>query len=625
VADGPDAQAAVDALAPLLRDGIGDEGAAGGTARAPAPGALGRPPLPRPAPPADTRRAAADDPALLVGVSASPGMAVGRVYRVRNERIDVPELGEDPGGERKRLDAAIEQGKSQLAALQDRLTAETDAGKAAIFAAHEELLDDPDLREIADHAIAAGKSAAFAWQQAVTMHAERLALSKNELLAARANDLRDVGRRVLRLLSGTTTVERPAVPDGTILVAEDLSPSDTASLDRSRVLGFCTTGGGATSHVAILARSLDIPAVAGIDPRALDLPDGAPVVIDGSKGTLRLNPSLEETTRIRRAQERQQTRRRAELAAAHDPAVTRDGRRIEVVANVGSLADARQVPLLGGEGVGLLRSEFLFLERESAPTEDEQFESYRAIARALGPGRPLIIRTLDVGGDKPLRYLPMPAEANPFLGERGIRLMLNRPDLLRTQVRAILRASAEPDARVLVMFPMIATVTDWRAARAVVDAEREQLGVAPVPVGIMVEVPSAALMADQFAREVDFFSVGTNDLTQYTLAMDRGHPKLAAQVDGLNPGVLQLIARTADAAHRRGKWIGVCGGIAADPQAVPLLVGLGIDELSVSVPAVPAVKAQVRRLDAEACRELAQRAIMLERAADVRELVETEE
>jgi phosphocarrier protein FPr len=629
VADGPDARAAIDALEPLLREGIGDEGAvARGIPRASAPAqaapsarfgagaelpALGR------------GDAAPHDPNLLVGVAASPGIAVGNVFRIRNEQLDVQELGDDATAERKRLDAAIEQGKAQLAALQDRLEAEADAGKAAIFAAHEELLDDPDLREIADHAIAAGKSAAFAWQQAVTMHADRLGGSKNALLAARANDLRDVGRRVLRVLSGTAATDRPDVPPDTILIAEDLSPSDTANLDRTRVLGFCTAGGGATSHVAILARSLDIPAVAGIDPRALDLADGTPVVVDGGKGTLRLNPSADEVASIRNAQERQAGRRASELASAHEPAVTKDGRRIEVVANIGGLADARQVGELGGEGVGLLRSEFLFLERATAPDEDEQFESYRDIARALGPGRPLIVRTLDVGGDKPLRYLPMPAEANPFLGERGIRVMLSRPELLRAQVRAILRASAEAGTRILVMFPMVATMADWRAARAAVDAEREQLGVAPIPVGIMVEVPSVAIMADQFAREVDFFSVGTNDLTQYTLAMDRGHPKLAAQVDGLNPGVLQLIANTADAAHRHGKWVGICGGIGADPQAVPLLVGLGVDELSVSVPAIPAVKAQVRRLDTATCRDLARRALTLDRGADVRALVGVDE
>jgi phosphocarrier protein FPr len=604
IAEGPDARAAIDALTDLLREGLGDEG--------PAPP---RPPVPPAVVPEPPRTG---DPNLLVGVAASPGVAVGNVFQVRHGHIQVPEHADDAHLERKRLDAAFEQAKNQLEALQARLRAEADAGKAAIFAAHEELLDDPDLVEIAQSAIAKGRSAAYAWQQAVSTHADRLSRLRNELLAQRANDLRDVGRRVLVLLVGATA-DRPDPPANAILVSEDLSPSDTASFDRSKVLGFCTTSGGATSHVAILARSLDIPAVAGMDPHALDLPNGTPVVLDGSRGTLRLNPSVEEVARIHRVQERQSARRRADLETAGQPAVTADGHRVEVVANIGGAGDAERVLALGGEGVGLLRSEFLFLDRETAPTEEEQVEAYRSVSLAVGAGRTLVIRTLDVGGDKPLPYLPMPAEENPFLGERGIRLMLNRPDLLRTQLRAILRAASP--ARLCVMFPMIATLPEWRAARALLEEEREKLGVAPVPVGIMVEVPAVAIMAEQFAGEVDFFSIGTNDLTQYTLAMDRGHPKLAPKVDGLNPAVLRLVAATVDAAHRQGKWVGVCGGIAGDSQAVPLLVGLGVDELSVSIPAIPAVKAQIRTLALAECRVLARRALGLDRAADVRELV----
>jgi phosphocarrier protein FPr len=273
---------------------------------------------------------------------------------------------------------------------------------------------------------------------------------------------------------------------------------------------------------------------------------------------------------------------------------------------------------LGGEGVGLLRSEFLFMGRSEAPTEDEQYEAYAAIARAVGPERPLIIRTLDVGGDKPLAYVPIPAEASPFLGERGIRVGLNRPELLRTQLRAILRASEH--GLVHVMFPMVATLPELRATRRMLEEERERLGVPPVQVGIMIEIPAAALMARQFAREVDFFSIGANDLTQYTLAMDRGHPKLAPQVDGLNPAVLRLVAMTVEAAEAEGRWVGVCGGIASDQQAVPLLIGLGVSELSVSVPTIPSIKAQIRALDLAACRQLAERAIELETAADVRAL-----
>ena len=367
--------------------------------------------------------------------------------------------------------------------------------------------------------------------------------------------------------------------------------------------------------MAILARSLDIPAVAGIDPRALDIADGTRVILDGAKGTLRMNVTEEQVERIRRRQAKHLERRAVELAHADEPADTTDGHHIEVVANIGGLDDAQAAMTKGAEGVGLLRSEFVFLERtERARARTSRPRSTPTSPGRSRPGQPLVIRTLDVGGDKPLPYLPIAPEENPFLGERGIRVGLDRPEILRTQVRAILRA-VDAGAKINVMFPMIATIEDFRLAKAIFEEERAALGVAPVPVGIMVEVPSVAVMAAQFAAEVDFFSVGTNDLTQYTLAMDRGHPKLAPQVDGLNPAVLGLIAQAVTAAHAAGKWVGVCGGIASDPQAVPLLVGLGVDELSVSVPAIPAVKAQIRSLSLADCQELAARALTQDSAA----------
>jgi phosphoenolpyruvate-protein phosphotransferase len=292
-----------------------------------------------------------------------------------------------------------------------------------------------------------------------------------------------------------------------------------------------------------------------------------------------------------------------------------------VVANISGLKEAMEVARFGGEGVGLLRSEFLFLERSDAPTEEEQFDAYKAIAEAVGKTQTLIIRTLDVGGDKPLAYLPIATEDNPSLGERGVRVTLDRPEILRAQLRAILRASAF--GKISVMFPMVATLEELRDVKAILSEETTRLGVGPIPTGIMVEVPAAAIMAAQFAREADFFSIGTNDLTQYTLAMDRGHPKLAPQVDGLNPGVLHLISHTVKGARAAGKWVGVCGGIASDPQGVPILLGLGVDELSVSLPTIPAIKRQIRRLNYEQCRELAEKALAAESAADVRALVRT--
>lgn len=609
IARGPDAKEAVAKLSEVLAQGSGDEGCT----PAPAPATTT---IAHAAAPVVKRKS--DNPDLLLGVSASPGLAVGQVFQVRRAEIEVTEEGTGVDAERRQLNAAIDTAKGQLSALRAQLHAKSDPAKAAIFAAHEELVDDPDLLEVAESVIAKGKSAPFAWRKAVTTHADRLASLRNQLLAQRANDLRDVGLRVLSILTGTDT-KLPVYPPNAILIAEDLTPSDMAELDRTRVMGFCTTRGGATSHVAILARSLSLPALAGIEPAALELKDGSDVILDGSKGTLRLNPTSTEIDRIAQANIRIERQRKENLAHAHAPAVTLDGHRMEVLANIGGLKDATQITELGGEGVGLLRSEFLFMERRDAPNEEQQFETYRDIAQAVGSSRPLIIRTLDVGGDKPLAYLPIPKEDNPFLGERGIRVGLDRPEILRTQLRAILRASIF--GKVSVMFPMIATLDELRAVKAILAEEANSLGVPPVPTGIMVEVPATAVMAEQFAREADFFSIGTNDLTQYALAMDRGHPKLAPQVDGLNPAVLKLIAHTVNGAHASGKHVGVCGGIASDPRAVPILVGLGVDELSLSLPAIPAVKAQIRALRLDDCKKIAERALAADSAEEVRSLV----
>jgi phosphoenolpyruvate-protein phosphotransferase len=601
VAHGEDAGAAVAAVVETLTSGLA---AAHGRDAMRAASA----PTPRPT--------SADG--WLKGVPASPGVAIGRVFQLRHDDEVLEERAADPTHERRALDAAIAAAHLQLEALQARLVSEADADRGAIFAAHRELLEDPEVLDGAAELMRGGASAAYAWRQTYMQQADRLLALRSELLAGRAADLRDVGRRVLHLLVGREGVSHDVPPDS-IVVAEDLAPSDAASLDRTRVRGFCTTMGSATSHVAILARGLGIPAVAGIDPRVLDVRPGTRVVLDGDAGTLRPEPSAAEEAEIARRQGSSARRRAAELAVAAEPAVTRDGHRVEIVANVGDVDEARRVPEVGGEGVGLLRTEFLFLERRTAPNEEEQAAVYETIVRALGPERIVVMRTLDVGGDKPLPYLAMAAEANPFLGERGIRLLLSRPEIFAVQVRAMLRASRA--GKVAIMFPMVSTLAEWRAARDVVERERVALGVPPLQVGIMIETPAAALLADRFAREADFFSIGTNDLTQYTLAMDRTNPGLAPQVDALHPSVLRLIERAVAGAHAHTRWVGVCGGLAGDPQAVPVLVGLSVDELSASVPIVPAVKAQVRTLSLEACRATAQLALDAADGAEVRALV----
>jgi phosphocarrier protein FPr/phosphocarrier protein len=596
-ATGPDAAEAVRALSEALSAGCGE-------AASEAPSA--------PDVDAPEARAAARSPLELAGVSASPGLAVGHVVQHRQEVIEVAEVGDTPARERGKLDAALRDARAEIEALKGQLK---DAQRAQILDAHQELLADPDLVEAAILTIGDGKSAAFAWRAAFARSAGRLEGLGNALLRERANDIRDVGRRVLGPLAG---VARAAlvVPPGSILIAEELTPSDMASVDRSKLLGLCTTTGGATSHVAILARSFGIPAVCAIDEGALLLPPGMLVVLDGTRGLLHRDPSEAEVAVARERVARQAQKRSEETAGAAAPAVTTDGHRVEVAANVRNAAEAREGVANGAEGVGLLRSEFLFDDRASAPDEDEQAAAYLEVADAVGPGRTLVVRTLDVGGDKPLPYLPMPREDNPFLGLRGVRVSLDQPAMFRAQLRAILRAA--PRARLHVMFPMIATLEELREAKALLAEEQAATGHADVRVGLMIEVPSAAVMAEQLAREADFFSIGTNDLTQYTLAMDRGHPKLAKKADGLHPSVLQMIALTCAGAKAHGRWVGVCGGLASDTMAVPVLLGLGVDELSASVPAIPAIKALIRRLALADCQRLATDVLRLGTAAEVR-------
>jgi phosphocarrier protein FPr len=608
-AEGPDEEAAMEALRTAVESGLGEE-----VKPRPEP-ELEPVPEPEPAPPAEPGPA---EEGVLRGVPGAPGIAIGPLFQFRQSEIAIRDTSSAPPQERKDLLSAIETAQGELEELHKEMVQRVGAGEAEIFEAHLALLDDPELVKAALDRIEDGTAAARAWHEVTEAQAGELAALQSELLAARAADVRDVARRVLRILAGAEE-GKPKLPDDpVVLVAQDLSPSDTVALDLDRVLGFCTAAGGPNSHTAILARALGLPAIVGAGSDVLALSDGVQAILDGASGQLTLEPDDEALAAAREAKRRRAMRRAVALEAAGQPAITQDGHRMEIVANIGGVGESRQAAERGAEGVGLLRTEFLFLERSSAPTEDEQFEAYRDIAQALD-GQPVIVRTLDIGGDKPIPYLPLPYEENPFLGERGIRLCLARPELLRTQLRALLRASQHGFLRV--MFPMIADLEELRRARALVEDVRSELGVPPIEVGIMIEVPSAALLAEIFAREVDFFSIGTNDLTQYTMAMDRTHPTLAGQSDGLHPAVLRLVDRTVRGAHAADRWVGVCGELAADPQAVPILVGLGVDELSVNVPAVPIVKAQVRALEFSRVKELAAQALQSGTAAEVRALV----
>jgi phosphocarrier protein FPr/phosphocarrier protein len=402
-----------------------------------------------------------------------------------------------------------------------------------------------------------------------------------------------------------------------VLVADDLLPSELAALDRARLAAICLGGGGATSHVAILAAAMEIPMLVGLGAGIRDIADGATVIVDADAGTLQMAPPAAAIEQARTAVESKLARRARTQAEAQAECRARDGTRVEVFANLGNVMDAAAAVANGAEGCGLLRTEFLFIDRETAPGEDEQLAAYQGIAAALGP-RPLILRLMDVGGDKPLRYLPLPAEENPALGLRGIRTALTRPDLMRTQLRAALRV--QPAGNVRLLIPMVTDVAEILAVRGVIEEIRSEIGIHDrIELGAMIETPAAALMASHLIREVDFLSIGSNDLTQYTLAMDRGHPGLAGRTDALHPAVLKLVAATASAGVAAGKLVAVCGGAAADRFAVPILLGLGVRELSVVPAAVPAIKRQIRSLRINDCRDLAIQCLDLASPGEVRE------
>lgn len=555
---------------------------------------------------------------MLKGVGAAPGIAIGPVYQFQHQEIPINEVSDGLMLGWESLQDALARAREQLSKLNHQMVEQGLKAEAAIFDAHLGLLDDPELTETVHERIQKGQDALKAWKETIEDSAVVVAALNDPILSARADDLRDVGRRVLKIMVGADD-KADSLPDKpVVVVARELSPSDTVSFNKDFVLGFCIVNGGPTSHTAILARALGLPAVVSVDESVLKLETDSYIVINGGDGMVTFNPSPEELQSAEQERNAWLEKRRLALEQAIAPAVTADGHEVEVVGNAGSLEDAKKALKMGAAGIGLLRTEFLFLERTTAPTEAEQYDVYRPIAETMGK-LPVIVRTLDVGGDKPLPYIEMQHEENPFLGVRGIRLCLSRPELFREQLRAILRAGQYGNLQI--MFPMVGDIEEYRRARLMLDELEIELKVPRIVAGIMIEVPSAALMADVLAKEVDFFSIGTNDLTQYTLAMDRGNSLLSARQDGLHPAVLRLIAKTIEGAHKHGKWAGICGELGSDPYAVPILIGLGIDELSVTVPSVPLVKAQVRDLKFSEVQPLAQQALECSTAREVRELV----
>lgn len=597
-ASGADAEAAVEALAALIAGGMGEAATLTAT--------------PEIAPP--TTPAAGPQPLVaLRGVTAAPGLAIGVAARLIVSEIIVESAGRGVAAETRALADARRDIHQRLEAA----AVGANPARRSILGAHIALLEDPELTEAAERLIGEGFSAAFAWREAVQTQVDGLRRTGDARLAERVDDLIDLERRVLLAIKGETEAA-PSLPKGAILLANDLLASQLIGLDASRIAGLCTARGGPTSHVAILAASMNLPALVAAGPGVLSIAEGTPLILDADAGLLEVapQPAALEAAQTRLADLK--ARRAAAQAAAQQDCRMADGTRIEVFANLASLAAAKAAVAAGAEGCGLLRTEFLFQDRPTAPSEDEQHAACQAIADVLGP-RPLIIRTLDAGGDKPVDYLPIPPEDNPALGLRGVRVGLWKPALLRDQLRAILRVVGPGPCRIMV--PMVASLDELLAVKAMVEAERTALGRAePVAVGVMIETPAAAVTADLIAAEADFLSVGTNDLAQYTLAMDRGNPLLAAQVDGLHPAVLRLIGAAAAGGRAHDRPVGVCGGLASDLAAVPILIGLGVSELSATPAIVPEVKALIRTLTLDACRALAERAKGQTSAAAVRAL-----
>ncbi|MGF6634946.1 phosphoenolpyruvate--protein phosphotransferase [Paraburkholderia sp. MM6662-R1] len=603
---GPHAQAAVDAIADeLTREAHGEvepkrEQKAARPAAVVAAPAAGEP-LP---------------PNTLAGVCAAPGIALGKLVRWDDADLEPPEQASGTSAAESRLlDKAIATVDADLDTIVRDASQRGSVGEAGIFAVHRVLLEDPTLLDAARDLISLGKSAGFAWREAIRAQVGILSNVEDALLAERAADLRDIEKRVQRALGYTSSAAR-TLPDEAVLAADEFTPSDLSSLDRTRVTALVMARGGATSHAAILARQAGIPALVALGDALHAIPEGTQVVVNASTGRLEFAPTELDVERARRERGRLADVREANRRTSQQAAATADGRAIEVAANIATLDDANAAVDNGADAVGLLRTELLFIHRPAAPSADEHRHSYQAIVDALR-GRAAIIRTLDVGADKEVDYLTLPPEPNPALGLRGVRLAQVRPDLLDDQLRGLL--AVRPVGAVRILLPMVTDAGELIRIRKRIDELAREAGRSePVEVGVMIEVPSAALLADQLAQHADFLSIGTNDLTQYTLAMDRCQPDLAAQADGLHPAVLRLIAATVEGAAKHGKWVGVCGALAGDPLAMPLLVGLGVTELSVDPVSVPGIKARVRTLDYQLCRQRARDALALDSAQAVR-------
>ncbi|MFU2080199.1 phosphoenolpyruvate-protein phosphotransferase PtsI [Avibacterium endocarditidis] len=565
---------------------------------------------------------------MISGIPASPGIVFGKALVLKEEKIvlDTQKIQDDQvEAEIARFYEGRNAAVEQLTAIKDRAYASLGEEKAAIFEGHLMILEDEELEEeiidyLRTNKVNAGVAASTIIDQQVAMLSE----IDDEYLKERAGDIRDIGNRLIKNILGMHIVDLGEINEEAILVAYDLTPSETAQLNLDKVLGFITDIGGRTSHTSIMARSLELPAIVGTNTVTQQVNTGDFLILDAVNNRVYVNPSQEEIDRLK-ALEAQLAEEKAELAKLKDlPALTLDGHRVDVVANIGTIRDVEGADRNGAEGVGLYRTEFLFMDRDQLPTEEEQFIAYKEVVEAMN-GRLVVLRTMDIGGDKELPYLNLPKEMNPFLGWRAIRIALDRKEILHAQLRAVLRASAF--GKLAVMFPMIISVEEIRTLKAEIDVLKAQLrneGKAfdeNIQIGVMVETPSAAVNAKFLAKEVDFFSIGTNDLTQYTLAVDRGNELISHLYNPMTPSVLSLIKQVIDASHAEGKWTGMCGELAGDERATLLLLGMGLDEFSMSAISVPRIKKLIRNVNYQDAKLLADKALEQPTAADIEKLV----
>ncbi|MBG9589413.1 phosphoenolpyruvate--protein phosphotransferase [Cytobacillus firmus] len=559
---------------------------------------------------------------FLNGIAASSGIAIAKAYRLVEPDLSFDKVTvENAEQEVERFQSALAESKGELEVIRDNAHKELGADKAAIFDAHLLVLSDPELiSPIEDKIKTENVNAESALKETADMFITMFEQMDNEYMKERAADIRDVTKRVLSHLLGVQVVNPSTIAEEVIIIAEDLTPSDTAQLNRQFVKGFTTDIGGRTSHSAIMARSMEIPAVVGTKDSTKQINNGDMVIVDGLKGLVHINPTPEAIAEYKEEHRKFEEQKAEWAKLVNEKSVTADGHHVELAANIGTPKDLKGVVENGGEGVGLYRTEFLYMGRDQLPTEEEQFESYKAVLEGMS-GKPVVVRTLDIGGDKELPYLNLPKEMNPFLGFRAIRLCLEEQDMFRTQLRALLRASTYGNLKI--MFPMIATLDEFRQGKAILEEEKQKLvsegtQVADnIEIGIMVEIPSTAVMAEQFAKEVDFFSVGTNDLIQYTMAADRMNERVSYLYQPYNPAILRLVKMVIDAAHKEGKWAGMCGEMAGDETAIPLLLGLGLDEFSMSATSILKARSQISRLNKKDMEALAEKALHMNTAEEV--------